>query len=107
MIPAGEMMGADLFGDRRRIFTKAASNLFEAVSHVREIFNVDTIGRCQVFLITRNIFTMVYFLHLLLSEGEINIAQVYKRVNINCVRISYLVLYLPCEADHLSIVVFG
>lgn len=74
MVPVRETMCADLFEDGGRILIKIAGNVFNGETYVQRILDVDTVFKCQVFLITRNIFAHMYVHHLLLSDGETNIS---------------------------------
>jgi len=57
MVPVGQAMALYLFRDSGRILTKEFGAILKGCTFVQFIFNVNTIFKCKMFLVTWDIFT--------------------------------------------------
>lgn len=55
MIPVRQAMCLDFFRDDSRIFTQVFGNDLEGISFIQRVFNVDTVIKGKMFLVTGNI----------------------------------------------------
>lgn len=55
MIPVRQAMSLDFLRDGRRIFTQVFGNDLEGISFIQRVFNVDTVIKGKMFLVTGNI----------------------------------------------------
>ena len=56
MIPARQAVCLDFFRDGSRIFTQVSGNVLESTAFIQRIFNVYTVFKGKMFLVTGNIF---------------------------------------------------
>ena len=57
VIPVRKAVSPDFFRDRGRILAQEPGNILKRCAFVQFIFNIDTVFKGKVFLVTRNIFT--------------------------------------------------
>ena len=50
-------MSPDFFRDCSRILTQESGNILKGSAFIQFVFNIDTVFKGKVFLVTRNIFT--------------------------------------------------
>lgn len=56
MIPVRQTMCLNFLRDGSRIFTQVFSHIFEGTAFIQRVFNVYTVFKGKMFLVTRNIF---------------------------------------------------
>lgn len=57
VIPVRKAVSSDFFRDRGRILAQEPGNIFKRCAFVQFIFDIDTVFKGKVLLVTRNIFT--------------------------------------------------
>ena len=50
-------MSPDFFRDRGRILTQEPGNILKGSTRIQLVFDIDTVFKSKMFLVTRNIFT--------------------------------------------------